>query len=50
MIEAFIGAFFGAAFGVVFGAYLVVKSAEEATKITETKVIDGCKVTFIYEV
>ena len=49
MIEAFIGAFFGAAIGVVGGAYLVVKSAKDAAKITETKIIDGVAVTFIYE-
>ena len=49
MIEAFIGAFFGAAIGVVGGAYLIVKSAKDASKITETKIIDGCVVTFVYE-
>ena len=46
MIEAFIGALFGAAIGVVLGAYLVVKSAKKATKIT------GATVGFfeIYEI
>ena len=49
MIEAFIGAFLGATIGVVGGTYLVVKSAKNAAKITETKIIDGCKVIFVYE-
>jgi hypothetical protein len=49
MIEAFIGAFFGAAIGVICGVRMVIKSLKDATKITETKIIDGCKVTFIYE-
>lgn len=49
MIEAFIGAFFGAAIGVIGGAYLVVRSAKTAAKVTETKVINGCAVMFIYD-
>ena len=49
MIEAFIGAALGAAIGVVGGAYLIVKSAKDAAKITETKVIDGHTIMFIYE-
>jgi hypothetical protein len=38
MIEAFIGAFFGAIIGVVGGAYMIIKSAKKAAKITGTTV------------
>ena len=48
MIE-FISAFFGTAFGVIFGTYLATKFAKKETKTTETKIIDGHIVTFIYE-
>jgi len=49
MIEAFIGALLGAIIGVIGGAYLIVKSAKDAVRITETKIIDGHKVIFVYE-
>lgn len=49
MVEVFIGAVFGTMIGVVGGVYLVVKSIKNASKITETKIIDGHTVMFIYE-